>query len=80
MSDDPLRAVLSNLVDQVHVLASLVDSIDLTKYDADKLADFQDMIDELGAVLDRATDQIDDANIEESPGRMSNRPGRPRAT
>ena len=28
MSDDPLRAVLSKLVDEAHALASLLDSID----------------------------------------------------
>ena len=67
MSDDPLRAVLSKLVDEAHALASLLDSIDLTEYDADALNELQDMIDEVGAVLDRASDQIDDAEADEGP-------------
>ena len=67
MSDDPLRAVLSKLVDEAHALANLLDSIDLTEYDADALNELQDMIDEVGAVLDRASDQIDDAEADEGP-------------
>ena len=67
MSDDPLRNVLSKLVDEAHALAKLLDSIDLTKYDADELAELQDMIDEVGAVMDRAADQIDDAEVGEGP-------------
>ena len=61
MRDDPLRNVLSKLVDEAHALANLLDSIYLTKYEADELTELQDMIDELGAILDRATDQIEDA-------------------
>jgi hypothetical protein len=67
MSDDPLRAVLVRLVDDARSLANLLDSIDLTKYDADELSELQDMIDEVGSVVDRAADQIDAADIEEGP-------------
>jgi hypothetical protein len=62
MSDDPLCAVLGKRVDDAHDLANL---LDLTEYDADQLNDLRDMIDEVGAILDRATDQIDDTDIEE---------------
>ena len=67
MSDDPLRAVLSKLVDEAHALANLLDQIDLTKYDAAELSELLDMVDEVGAVLDRASDQIDDADVDEGP-------------
>ena len=65
MSDDPLRAVLGRLVDDARVLANLLDSIDLTEYDADELNELQDMIDEVGSVVDRAGDQIDATDIDE---------------
>ena len=39
MSDDPQRAVLGKLVDDALALATLLDSIDLTKYDTDELAE-----------------------------------------
>ena len=67
MGDDPLRNVLSKLVDEAHALAKLLDSVDFTEYGADELNELQDMIDEVGAVLDRATDQIEDAEIHEGP-------------
>jgi hypothetical protein len=67
MSDDPLRTVLGKLVDDAAALAKLLDSIDLTEYDADALNELQDMIDEVGSILDRATGQIDDTDIEEGP-------------
>jgi hypothetical protein len=67
MSDDPLRAVLGRLVDDAHALANLLDQIDLTRYDVDELNELQDMVDEVGAVLDRASDQIDDADVDEGP-------------
>jgi hypothetical protein len=67
MNDDPLRAALGKLVDDAHALANLLDSIDLTEYDADELNELQDMIDEVGAVLDRATDQIEEIEADEGP-------------
>ena len=67
MSDDPLRAVLSKLVDEAHALANLLDQIDLTKYDAAELSELLDMVDEVGSILDRAADQIDDADVDEGP-------------
>ena len=67
MSDDPLRAVLGRLVDDAHALAKLLDSIDFTEYGADELNELQDMIDEVGSVMDRAADQIDATDIEEGP-------------
>ena len=66
MSDDPLRATLGKLVDDAHALATLLDSIDLTNYDADELSELQDMIDEVGAIVDRAAGQVD-AVIDEGP-------------
>jgi len=65
MSEDPLRAVLGRLVYDAHALANLLDSIDFTEYDADELNELQDMIDEVGSVVDRAGDQIDATDIDE---------------
>ena len=67
MSDDPLRAVLGRLVDDAHALANLLDSVDFTEYDDDELNELQDMIDEVGSVVDRAADQIDATDIDEGP-------------
>jgi hypothetical protein len=67
MSDDPLRAVLGRLVDDAHALANVLDSVDFTEYRADELNELQDMIDEVGSVVDRAADQIDATDIDEGP-------------
>jgi hypothetical protein len=48
-------------------LANLLGSIDLTEYDADDLNELQDMLDEVGSVVDRATEQIDATDIDEGP-------------
>ena len=67
MSDDPLRAALGRLVDDARALANLLESIDLTEYDADELNELQRMFYEVGGIVDRAADQIDAIDIDEGP-------------